>query len=265
MGQQPLQKINPVDFLTNIPTEFHPFVYSYTAEELHTVYPHSHKYLREGNSGYSEERGDYMATALFLRRYSAYEFAFILEFDVRWIGDWGQFFSSTLHIALQTIREGHLMASKPTKPHLTFGSHAPDFIMFSDALYDFLPPDGPDNGVRANPQFRFPQAFKEMVSIYGVSQKAVHEIHKNSVLGNAGYIEEFIPTLAAYENLSVVIVPLGEWNNIMALHCCTDKNEAIYNEWLLSKQCHTFTLLHPVKHARTSVEDLGRFPRIKLL
>ena len=144
--------------------------------------------------------------------------------------------------------------------HLSF---RPDLILFSDAIYDALPSDGPDNGVRADPHWEFDYALKEMVSVWGMSQDTANALHKHSRIGSAGYFEEFLPTMAAHENLEVVIVPLGEWNDRSALDCCTPVNPDIYDEWYKMTECHTFSLIHPVKNSNEQVWSTSVFAELQ--
>lgn len=263
MGAAPIPGLNPAQFLQTVPEEFWPLVHTFTAEQLHGLYPAAHNHRLEGiqSETISNTKREYLEPVVFLRRYSAYKFAFILEYDVRCIGkSWGSFWNRALKIAVQNVADQELgsLEDEVSSPDMFLQEHhliLPDLILFSDAINVPLKLEEKDNESRQSPQWRFGDVvYKEFTSVYGMSQKMVYDIHRHSLEGSAGFIEEFIPTLAAHESdIQVAVVPLGTWNDVSVLHCCSDVSTRIYDEWYQSETCHAFTILHPVKNANESV------------
>lgn len=250
IGPDPAVDTGPAQFLLAVPEEFRPLLQTFTAEQLHSLYPNAHHYRIPGSSGYNPQKREYLGPTAFMRRFPLYRFAFVVEYDVRFIGlSWGEFFTSALHIAIRQLVDSDTRSSilKPKAHRPAF----PDLLLFSHEISGVVPV-AIDNGVSNDPQFKFPpnSTFKEMAVIYGMSHKMVQTIHRYSTEGYAGFIEEFLPTVAAHSDVDVVVIPLGEWDETLALHCCTNLNEGMYKEWQSSGLCHPFTILHPVKNSQ---------------
>lgn len=246
LGDQPLPDTGPVHFQLGVPKEFQRLVHTFTAEQIHTMYPEAHNYRREGHFGYDQSKTEYMGPALFLRSYPVYKFAWVMEHDCRYIGDsWGSLLSQMLHIAVRTIVSADAKTAffKPKAPRQPL----PDFIFLDDVIRGPLPNNWYDSGVRKNPKFKWETPFKEMTGLYGMSQNAVHRIHEVSLRGESGFIEEFLPTLAVNLELDVVLVPTGSWNGRPSLDNGWDVNPTMYDNWYWSGECHPYALLHPVK------------------
>lgn len=184
--------------------------------------------------------------ALFMERYAAYEFAFVVEGDVRYTGrDWGHFFNSVFNIGTQALN------SKP-KEEIMFlegvedGQQKVDFITFFQHLKQPIEPT--NENLQDNSTWKYPKVMYHMLQIYGISRKMNSIVVKESKKGNGGYLEQFLPSTALLSDLNAVTISLGMWIKEHPLHCCVPRITEMYNQWYLNGTCMASIPLHPVKN-----------------
>ena len=83
--------------------------------------------------------------------------------------------------------------------------------------------------------------------MWGASRQLFDILDKYSQAGAVGFLEAFIPTIAALEDLRMVGLDLGASQN-MVVHCCTKDATELYSDYFTNNTCLRHTLLHPVKN-----------------
>ena len=86
-----------------------------------------------------------------------------------------------------------------------------------------------------------------------MSRKFNQLVVDQSEQGNAGFAEQFLPSVALNEEVNAVSISLGVWADEHPLHCCMPQITAIYDDWYLSGKHLTALLLHPIKNDNVSV------------
>lgn len=220
----------------------------YTENQLHNEFPLAYNYKhKEPWVDYNWR--EYLGATHFMQKHPGYDFAFIVESDVRYTGeDWGSFLSIVLLLSRKTLGLNYNLESIETHPQMMSDRRLwqPDFIAFSPFLFQLE--DVNTENVMDNSTWRFPKVVKYFTTLHGLSQRMNKIIVEESQRGNGGFAEQFLPTVAFLSDVNTVIVPIGVWEDAFPLHCCESKITEIYNNWYLRKSCLASTLLHPVKN-----------------
>ena len=237
----------PLDDLASTPAEFRSILQCFSTQQIRDAYP----LLQVDNDPLARE---YLSVLYFLQLHQWYDFVWVLESDVRYTGtDWGVFLNSMLNVATATL------AGRPHKQfsdsigRIQYDFEIPDFISVSrNRGLPTLRRATSGRAPRDMRNWKLPAMVQEFTFLWGMSRQYINVLHRHSMEGSGGYIEEFLLTLALHENLRVVIMPytqvLGE-----SWHCCLDAGQMYYEDWFLSNECRLFTLVHPIKNANTSI------------
>lgn len=198
----------------------------------------------------------YIPGTWFMHRFAAYDFAYMLETDVRFSGDWGHFLTAALNIASANEapdwqgvpdREGRatFFADRPVPTELPADlTRLPDLLNFVPFLRSDKWAERSHNVTETK--------FESLMMLWGGSRKLFNAMHEWSRQGKAIFYESFMPTVAASYSLKMLSIdhPVywsdehpghGSW------HCCSLGGSDIYEQWLKSKHCLHPSLLHPVK------------------
>jgi len=234
----------PTEYQLNCPEEFRPILQTFTAEMVHHAYPLLHWY-------HLEHGRDYLSYLLFLRRYSEYDFAWILENDVRYTGaDWGIFLNTRLALAIDALANKSLPASfSPGYAVLpNSGVPLPDCIF--SGVYDIsIGNDLAELKEGHAPidlhNWHYSTFYHTFANLIGLSRRYINTLHEVSVEGNGGFVEEFLLTMAVEERLNIAIVPNVDYDGPL-FQCCSDNATKYYEDWYSSKQCRSYALIHPM-------------------
>ena len=191
----------------------------------------------------------------YLRRYSGYRFAWILEYDLRYTGDdWGAFLNAMLNLGSESL------AGKEPRSEYTSDlglppdpdAQLPDFVLEEHYEIGYNEPLTEEHMPRDIEHWHFANFFFTRVNLIGVSRRYVDILHEHSVEGNGGYVEDFMLTLAIEERLDVVSMPLAMWEG-PSIHCCTDFGLRYYEDWFLSGECRSAAVIHPMKNSNQTI------------
>ncbi len=184
----------------------------------------------------------YLPLVLFMHANQAYEFAWVLEDDNRFIGDWGLFLSAALAVAsrggdvaqlTEAIESGFEGVSGQGHPAT---EDLPDFVSFTDINRDSDKWAATASGLE-------PPYAESFLMMWGASRALFSAMHRRSMEGAFAYYETFMPTVALAENLTLVSLPLPN----ATFQCCSQAGEYLYADWYRSRLCQRLGLVHPVK------------------
>ena len=237
-----------------VPEEFRPLLQTFDAQQLHAEFPDAHRYRDRRHWGETDFRWrEYLGTSMFLDRFRAYEFAWIVEHDVRYTGkDWGVLLNKLMHISSQALgyhliggREENLL-SLPAEE-----AFQPEFIVFSPVL--LAPEVSSAESLMDNSSWVYPTDVKYFVNMYGISRRMNDFLIGQSKLGNGGFAEQFVPSTALHCDVKAVTISLGVWFSEHPMHCCADQIVDIYNSWFATGRALIAMLLHPIKNTNASI------------
>ena len=172
----------------------------------------------------------------------AYDFAWVVEDDNRFIGDWGLFLSAALTVASTTRDAAQLTEAiesgfegSPGRDHPAT-EDLPDFVSFT--------PINRDSDKWAATAMLLPPPYAEsLLMIWGASRALFNAMHQRSLEGAFAYYETFMPTVALAANLTLVSLPLPN----ATFQCCSPAAGHLYSGWYRSRLCQRLGLLHAVK------------------
>ena len=241
---------NPSHYRLGVPEEFRPILQTFTAQQVHDAFPSLHVF---DNSMARE----YLAVAMFLRRYPGYDFVWMTEYDARYIGlSWGHYLNSALNIAVATLAGTAVDPADVLLRNLPLSTaKLPDILVFSTATH------GAGTVTESfKPRDIDKWDFKTMIPIgavlLGFSKSFYSLLIHHSLQGYGGYLEEYLATLAFEEGLDGVFVSAGTWAGTNPIHCCDLTAVQYYDEFYLRDGCQAYALLHPVKNANISIWGL---------
>ena len=184
----------------------------------------------------------YLPIVLFMEANKAYDFAWVVEDDNRYIGDWGMLFSAALAVAagsgdaselteaISSGFEGFPGQGHPARDAL------PDFVSFTSINMDS------DKWAATTEQLAGPYA-ESFLMVWGASRALFSAMHRRSMEGAFAYYETFMPTVALRENMTLVSLPLHN----ETFQCCSEAARHLYNDWFRSRTCQRLGLVHPIK------------------
>ena len=198
----------------------------------------------------------YIPGTWLMHRFAAYEFAYMLESDVRFTGDWGDFLTAALNVATageapdwSQVAEGGVI---PAIAALDLAStELPTSFAGLPDLLNFVPIIRSDKWADTAHNITEPK-YESLLMMWGGSRRLFQAMHTWSRQGKAVYYESFMPTVAASEGLKMVAVQHPVWlsdqnEGHSTWHCCTLGARDVYEDWLKAKHCLHSALLHPVK------------------
>ena len=191
----------------------------------------------------------------YLRRYSGYRFAWILEYDLRYTGnDWGRFLNAMLNLGVDSLagKEPHSEYTSDLGLPPDPDAQLPDFVLQADVEIGYSMPLTEQLMPRDAEHWHFANLFKSNFNLFGISRRYIDSLHGHSVEGNGGYVEDFLLTLAIEERLDVVSMPLAMWEG-ESIHCCTDFGPRYYEDWFLSGECRSAAVIHPMKNSNQTI------------
>ena len=195
----------------------------------------------------------YIPGTWLLHRFKAYDFAFMVESDVRYTGDWGKFLNAALNMAI-----AEEAADWPSLPFEVWGPTVNSSAEVSTALPDSL--DGLPDLLNFLPIWRSNKwahtrkniaddSYDSLMMLWGGSRKLFDAMHKWSRQGKAAFYEAFMPTIAVSHSLKMQAIshPIWTHGGNDTWHCCLDAAKHVYDEWKRSGNCLHASLLHPIK------------------
>ena len=248
------------DYKQLFPPDLRDLLIIWDAEEVFALYDNIpglpiFKAWTPGSWDYKSALG-YIPGTWFMHRFAAYDFAYMLESDVRYTGDWGNFLTAAINVAIATkaphwsgVDEGSLL---PAVTAIDVAStELPTSIAGLPDLLNFLPIIRSEKWAGTAINITDPK-YESLFMMWGGSRRLFQAMHAWSRQGKAIYYESFMPTVAASESLKMVAVqhPIwlsGQTDGHSTWHCCTSGARDVYEDWLKFGHClHSF-LLHPIK------------------
>ena len=250
------------DYKQLFPPDLQELVIIWDAEEVFALYDDIPELpifdrdgAKEGSWRYESALG-YIPGTWFMHRFGAYDFAFMMESDVRYIGDWGEFLNAALNVAIaaeapdwsKVVQEEGLPAVVAIDKAST---QLPGDLNGLPDLLNFRPIRKSEKWVSTAKNITDP-TYESFFMLWGGSRRLFSTMHSWSRQGKAIFYESFMPTVAAANSLKMVAVdhPLWLSNTTQGHHtwdCCLMGARDIYVDWLKSNHCLHSTLLHPVK------------------
>ncbi len=195
----------------------------------------------------------YIPGTWLLHRFKAYDFAFMVETDVRYTGDWGKFLSAALNLAIAE--------EAPDWPSIPFRHWGPTLSASAEVsttlptsleglpdLLNFLPIWRSEKWAHTKKNISA-DSYDALMMLWGGSRKLFDAMHQWSQQGKAAFYESFMPTVAVSHSLKMQSVdhPIWTHNGQDSWHCCLDAARAVYASWKISGKCLHASLLHPIK------------------
>ena len=184
----------------------------------------------------------YLPMVLFMQQNRAYDFAWVVEDDNRFIGDWGLFLTAALEVAAASgnasqLAEG-VASGFDTFPELALPATEalPDFVAFNAIN------EGSDKWAATAHRLDPPFA-ESFLMVWGASRTLFDAMHARSLAGAFAYYETFMPTVALAEGLRLVSLPIDK----ETFGCCSESARHLYNAWYRNRLCQGLGLLHPIK------------------
>ena len=246
-GDRTKSDSKPTDFLLDCPAEMRPILVTFTANRLHDAYPLLHQFD-------NPHARDYLGYVLFMQRYHAYKFAWVLESDVRFTGpDWGALLNSMLNMAAASLENRTFQQYDSSLAALpTDDIKLPDLVLMRHSKVPAEAPITKESQPRDMEHWRFSNFHGVAVNLWGMSRQYSEILHEHSVEGNGGFVEDFVATMAIEERLSIVSVPPAEFGG-HSFHCCIPDGTLYYTDWYVTGECRQFALNHPVKNDNETI------------
>jgi hypothetical protein len=180
-------------------------------------------------------------------------FAWVLEDDVRLIGNWNELFQKAMD---STKLQLGLAKDDP--------SATPDLVLFEQQCIPSR------DWYWRNKATKIPRKMKRkaLLVVYGLSKRAAGAMHVHHMQGRSAYFELFAPSVARMSNLAVGFAQHPLYGDVKSGEGCNVPPEShavqhapsggtfqwngsvaldLYNLWLSRNYCQRPVLLHPVK------------------
>ena len=198
----------------------------------------------------------YIPGTWFMHRFAVYEFAYMVETDVRYTGHWGNFLNAAMNLAIAgEAPDWTQMPEDVWGPSISADGLAsttlPTRLDGLPDLLNFLPIWRSQKWARSRKNVTA-DTYDSLMMTWGGSRKLFDTMHEWSRQGKAMFYEAFMPTVAVASNLKMVSVEHPMWlSNRTAdqetWHCCKLGARDVYEDWRTSHHCLHASLLHPIK------------------
>ena len=179
-----------------------------------------------------------------------YKFAWLMEYDVRLIGHWGDFFDAAFTLARWAPDQPwQAFDEKLEGPMQRKGiAKDPPEAAYPD-LVTFWPHEEHELWKETRVGMNGPNMYS-LHMVWGGSRELFNQMHDYSMQGRTAYYEVFMPTIARHHGMKAVSIPHAIWTEGAgpeSYHCCMSGAPRLYTDWYLGGQCAKLTLVHPVK------------------
>lgn len=184
-------------------------------------------------------RSAHLPMSWFMYNHPSYSFAWVVEYDVRLIGHWGNFLDAAFNLAEWTPGDPWQMSDGSQKsPKMSY----PDFVTFwhHEETERFKETRV---GVEGTNMY-------SLLMVWGGSKELFHIMHEYSRQGQTAHLEIFPATIARHHGMRSVSIPHAIWTEGAgpdSYHCCGRGAPRLYTDWYHSGKCARLTLVHPVK------------------
>ena len=222
-----------------VPKEFEPYLWIQDERKIRFDFP-------PGIWTGGFHHGDLLA-ALWLKEKPLVQFVWVTESDVRWIGDYAEFFAYSMEYA--TAKNDLFVPGDPLEARATYAPRqAPGLILY-DQLRTYRynggwwPEDKHTTGTLLKRKWEITWLGAGMM-MFGFSRAFAMHMLNETQRGNSNKNQEALaPTLAYLDGWKLVQVPVNK-----EYSCCEISSERIYPKWISGEYpCLTDRLMHPVK------------------
>ena len=254
-----------------LPLSLRPFVYPYTHADIEAVY-----FYEESAEAWDLKFHTDLPAMLFLLSHPWFDFAWVIEDDVRLTGNWDNFFSESFQEAERTQLSKTTQERQDWKRNRTDSEKAKEEISRQKTVTGMKPSirtellvtpadllifanvahPSPSWGWRVHAN-NIPDHAKRhaLLTIRGLSRRLIQAMHAHFLRNVTAYFEMFAPSVAHMSGLTTTFVQ--QYNVSGSLSCCSSEALRVYNNWLTGNGtgCRAPVLVHPVK-SRDVPQDL---------
>ena len=221
-----------------MPDEFKPFVEVFYQQDLRKLFASP-----PFTSAFAN--GD-LAFAYILKRHpEQYDFLWVVEMDLRFIGDWGQ-----LMTYARSYGDAHVGSSLNLSTEFPLGPV--DLVTFS--LFEM-----PQSTIwwhsRQNVFGLLLEKYDDLpfrgggwTSIWGFTRAFSDIVYKDYTIGTGSRNQDSsLPMIAAFHRRKLVEIPVNS-----TYHCCGVQGKILYQKWITEKDlCYTNHLIHPIGNSES--------------
>ncbi|KAK9824725.1 hypothetical protein WJX74_001430 [Apatococcus lobatus] len=195
-------------------------------------------------------RGAQLPMTWFMYDHPGYKFAWVMEYDVRLIGHWGQFLDAALQLAQWTPKNPWHSADEGSEKskHTRALAEDPPPTAYPD-LVTFWPYEEHEHWIDTRVGMEGPNMYS-LHMVWGGSRDLFDRMHDYSMQGRTAYYEVFMATIARHHGMKYVSIPHAIWTEGAgpeSYHCCIAGAPRLYTDWYHGSHCAKLTLVHPVK------------------
>lgn len=243
-----------------LPSSLRPYAYPYTHSDIEATY-----FYRANAGKWNLKVDTDLPAMLFALSHPWYDFAWVMEDDVRLIGNWDSFFADAFNEAarVEELKQQEKEKASPDVVHNTEYRNTTSSLVVTDPrsnihagalsppadLVVFWEP------VHSQPAWgwydhasNIPDHLKRhtLLTIRGLSRRLLREMHAHFSQNVTAYFEMFAPSVAHMTGFSTAFVP--QYDRDGSLSCCSPEAINLYNSWLSNGTvCQKPMLLHPIK------------------
>jgi len=256
-----------------LPISLRPFVYPYTHADIEAVY-----FYEESAEAWDLKFHTDLPAMLFLLSHPWYDFAWVMEDDIRLSGNWDNFFSESFEEAERIQlskatqekerqdRQRNCADSEKVTEEISRQKRVTDtkpsirsecLVTPADLLIFYNVAHPSPSWMWHNHANNIPDHAKRhaLLTIRGLSRRLIRAMHAHFLRNVTAYFEMFAPSVAHMSGLTTTFVQ--QYNVNGSFSCCSSEALRVYNSWLTENGtgCRAPVLFHPVK-SRDVSQDL---------